>query len=121
VTASTEIPTQEWSHFLEEFSRRHQGWLVYLEGEGTDMPPQVGTLADPQLDAITAQLSGKDPAISVVVRNKRIPPGHTVYSIPTASMLRVEEDGNGTEKRLIIESQDRRWCVRLRQVVGSPA
>jgi hypothetical protein len=114
VTASTEIPTQEWSHFLEEFSRRHQGWLVDLEGDGTE------TLADHELEAITAQLSGKEPAFSVVVRNRRLPPGHSIYSIPTASMLRVE-DGNGTEKRLIIESPDRRWCIRLRQVVRPPA
>jgi hypothetical protein len=121
VTASTEIPAQEWSRFLEEFSRRHQGWLVYVEGDGTDLPPEVGTLKDPQLEAITAQLSGKDSAISVVVRTKRVPPGHTLYSIPSPSSLRVEEHGNGTEKRLIIGSQDHRRCIRLRQVVRPPA
>ncbi len=32
-----EIPRGEWIQFLNDFSRRHQGWLTTLEVSGRDV------------------------------------------------------------------------------------
>jgi hypothetical protein len=116
-----DIPKEQWSQFLEEFGRRHHGWLVQIEGAHTDAAMRSGGWPAP-LAAITVQLAGQEPAITIVARQDRVPPGATLYSIPKPCDLRVEEDDGGREKRLVITREDGRTSiVRLHQVIEPPA
>jgi hypothetical protein len=116
---STEIPKQDWGRFLDDFSRRHQGWLVKIEGELTDRGE-----ASPQdlpLEAVTRQLDGQQDALAVVMRQEGRPQAHLIHSVGAPSALQVEEHDSGAEKRLLVRSaKGRTTVVRLHRAILPP-
>ena len=51
--ATKEIPREEWTRFLDTFSRQHEEWLATLEILGTDIGAQQEA-RDLPLEGITA-------------------------------------------------------------------
>ena len=110
---TTVIPQEQWSQFLQAFSAQHHDWLVEIDPNArADHRP---------LEAITVQLAGNAPAISIVLQDRHLPQGHAMYSIADPSMVRLEEHRNGREKRLVFGAQNGQvTTIRFHQVRPPP-
>lgn len=97
------IPHDEWSGFLEEFSRLRYGWLVWIEQYGA----QIGAYADIQslpLEGMTIQVNGHDETLAIIARNFDMAHGHLLFSVASAVGIRLEQAGRhgkpGRDKKL---------------------
>ena len=95
-----QIPKSEWPAFLNNFSSRHQGWLVNLEIIGSDIGAQVeGTnlvlegLSDEKGDTITIMAGAR-------------PDNHVTHSISRPTELSVEKTETGDDVALSIKGGD---------------
>jgi hypothetical protein len=59
-----EIPRDEWTTFLDTFSRQHEGWLSSLEILGTDIGAQQEAL-DLPLEGISASRDSAPETIAI--------------------------------------------------------
>ena len=67
--SSVSIPQKQWREFLQEFSRRHHGWLVTVETHDLETAEDVASRFLP-LQSITLDLEDeKNPRINVTVRS----------------------------------------------------
>lgn len=115
ITVKTEIPHREWSVFLENFSREHQGWLVRIEprGAGSSNTAQFNGLP---LEALTIQLDGDEETVSVMVRNDKTAHRHTLHTIAHPKRIQVEEPAGTNDKRVHVDSREARTVVALQAV-----
>ena len=60
-----EIPRAEWPEFCDQFSRRHQGWLINLQVLGDELGAQVEG-REVAFEGISTD-KGKDHALSILV------------------------------------------------------
>ena len=92
-----EIPRDEWTHFLDGFSRRHEGWLVTVEVLGEN---------GAQIEARELPLTGiaadrdRGHTISILVGGR--PEEDEGHIIRSPVSVRVEES-DGVERALQIE------------------
>jgi Family of unknown function (DUF5335) len=94
-----EIPRDQWTHFLDGFSRRHDGWLVTVEVLG-DEGAQVEARELP-LTGITAD-QDRGHTISVLLGGR--PGKDAAHIIHSPAAVRVEES-DGVERALEIEKE----------------
>jgi len=67
--SSVSIPQKQWREFLQEFSRRHHGWLVTVETHDLETAEDVASRFLP-LQSIALDLEDeKNPRINVTVRS----------------------------------------------------
>ncbi|HEX9302915.1 MAG TPA: DUF5335 family protein [Thermoanaerobaculia bacterium] len=97
-----EIPREEWPEFFEEFTRRHEGWLVTVENFG-DLGAQVEEHERP-LKGIFAEGKKETPAVEILT-------GATLdetftHAVAHPTRVRVEETPEGAESALEIQSRD---------------
>jgi hypothetical protein len=117
-TVATDIPQQQWGSFLEEFTRRHQGWLVEVQGEASPAPTTQEDPGPAELEAISMQLADRTESITVVTRHQHAPQGHRIHSIAAPTALRAEEHDDGKHKALVITTKPRGTAVvRVHQVI----
>lgn len=102
-TTTKEIPREEWTTFLDDFSRRHEGWLVTMEVMGTDIGAQIEGNGLP-LDGISADLKDRECFISVALGGT--PDRHITHTIgqPTALRLEATQTESGVSEALQIEA-----------------
>lgn len=109
--STVRIPLDQWSEFLEEFSRRHQGWLISLETHDHETGETVTSRAKP-LESIEFDLEDKNnPRINVTVKEGNKVIKHILFR-PTLVALHLA--ANGAEEGLRIESQNTSTTVRFR-------
>jgi hypothetical protein len=111
-----EIPREEWSEFLDSFSRQHEGWLVSVEVLGEEIGAQVEAEGKP-LEGITAELkNGGEDSISIIVG--LTPAEHITHNITAPTHVRIQQAENGADMTLQIESSDGvTTLVRLRSAM----
>ena len=111
-----EIPREEWTEFLDSFSRQHEGWLVTVEVLGEEIGAQMEAEGKP-LEGITAKLkNGGEDSISIIVG--RTPAEHITHNIQSPTHVRIQQAENGADIALQIESSDgETTLVRLRSVM----
>jgi hypothetical protein len=111
-----EIPREEWTGFMDSFSRQHEGWLVTVEVMGREIGAQVEAEGKP-LEGITAELKdGGDALISITVG--MTPEEHVTHNITGPTHVRIEQSENGADMALQIESSDgEATLVRLRSAM----
>jgi hypothetical protein len=97
-----EIPPGEWPEFFEEFTRRHEGWLVTVELFG-ELGAQVEAHERP-LKGIFAEGKKGPPAIEILTGDSLDETFTQVVAHPTR--VRVEGTPEGAESALEIQSQD---------------
>ena len=108
---TTEIPREEWRRFLDEFSRRHAGWLVTIEVND----PREGRselARDVPLSGVSAELHGRAPEIESLAgpRGREINP-----RIAAPSRLTLSRTPGGADEGVEMESADgTRTLVRFR-------
>lgn len=94
-----EIPPESWIDFFDEFSRRHQGWLVDVEILGP-LGAQYEAEQVP-LQGISADHANKDISISLALPTNKI----VEHFVLHPAKVRVEEQG-GAEGAIQIESSE---------------
>lgn len=97
-----EIPPGEWPEFFDEFTRRHEGWLVTIELFG-DLGAQVEA-HERALKGIIAEGKTGSPAIEILTGDS--PDETLTHVVAHPTRVRVEETPEGAESALEIQSKD---------------
>jgi len=111
--STQEIPRDEWTTFLEKYSRQHEGWLATLEVFSPDIGAQEEA-RDLPLEGITAASKDADPrTISISLGDS--PEDHVTHTITNPSRLWLEQTAEGANAALEIESAgDVKTLLRFR-------
>jgi len=93
-----EIPRNQWSEFLNRFSRQHEGWLVTLEVFSPDI--------------------GGDDSKGIAISAGRTLEHHLTHTILAPAHMWIQRTNQGAEAALEIESEDNsKTLVRFRSSV----
>ncbi len=112
---TSEIPRQEWGRFLDEFSRRHAGWLVTIERSDPGKSPQA-LARDVPLAGITAEFHGDHPRAIEIIAGPR--DGEINHRIAEPTRLSLSRTPEGADESIEAESADQtRTLVRFRSAV----
>ena len=99
-----EIPRDEWSPFLERYSRQHEGWLATLEVFGPEIGAQQEA-RDLPLEGITAaSKDGNASTVSIAISLGNTPDDHVTHTITDPTRLWLEQTSQGANAALEIES-----------------
>lgn len=99
-----EIPKNEWPKFLENFSRKHEGWSVTLEIFGTELGAQVQEreLALAGIVDEWDEIHGD----RIVIMAGEKPDDHMTHSIGHPTQVSLEQTVGGADVALAIKSAD---------------
>jgi len=97
-----EIPPGEWKEFFDEFTRRHEGWLVTVENFG-DLGAQV-EVQERVLKGIVAELRAGSSEIEIMTGDS--PDETLTHVVAHPTRVRIEETSEGAESALEIQSRD---------------
>jgi hypothetical protein len=67
---TSEIPREEWNSFFDDFSKRHQGWIVTVEEAGSDIGEQEEATLLPFV-GITADVKDGENRIAIVIGGQK--------------------------------------------------
>jgi hypothetical protein len=96
-----EVPRDEWTDFLEGFSRRHRAWLTRVDQPGDALGR--GASAEAPLGSVTARQKGRDvSAIEIAFAGD----GNVPLRVTNPRILRVQQTGDGVESGLEIVDDD---------------
>lgn len=99
-----EIPKNEWPKFLENFSRKHEGWLVTLEIFGTELGAQVQERELALAGIVDEWDEIHGDRIVIMVGEK--PDDHMTHSIGHPTHVSLEQTVGGEDVALAIKSAD---------------
>jgi hypothetical protein len=99
-----EIPRDEWTTFLDSFSRQHEGWLATLEVLGSDIGAQQEA-RDLPLEGISATSRDSGPA-TIAISLGKTPEDHVTHTIAEPTRVWLEQTSEGANAALEIESAD---------------
>jgi hypothetical protein len=99
-----EIPREEWTRFLDTFSRQHEGWLITLEVLAADIGAQKEASNLP-LEGITAT-STDDESQSIAINLGKTPEDHVTHTITEPTRIWLGQTSEGANAALEIESAD---------------
>ena len=100
-----EIPREEWTRFLETFSRQHEGWLATLEILGTEIGAQQEA-RDLPFEGITATSKDSSPE-AIAISLGKTAEDHVTHTISEPTRLWLEQTSGGANAALEIESADK--------------
>jgi uncharacterized protein DUF5335 len=97
-----EIPSYEWGRFFDEFSRRHEGWLVTAEISGSEIGRQL-EVRDLPLQGITVEPNevGED-EITIIAGIR--PEARITHTIAAPNRVWLKQTEEGADEALEIES-----------------
>jgi uncharacterized protein DUF5335 len=99
---TVEVPREEWTRALDEFSAKHEGWLVSLEL----LDPSIGAqpeMNDLPLVGVTAEVTTPNPTITIAAARQTDQVTHVIHE-PTR--VRIERTDQGADLALQVESTD---------------
>jgi hypothetical protein len=99
-----EISRDEWTTFLDTFSRQHEGWLSTLEVLSPDIGAQEEAY-DLPLEGISAT-SRDDAPGTIVISLGKTPQDHVTHTITEPTRIWLEQTSQGANAALEIESAD---------------
>ncbi len=101
--STSEIPRDEWVAWLDDFTRRHAGWIVDLEVLGANLGEQFESTMLP-LVAVAADVRARVPSIEIALGGR--PDAHLTRIIAQASRVWLSQPGEATLEALAVESAD---------------
>jgi hypothetical protein len=104
VMPTKEIPRDEWTTFLDSFSRQHEGWLATLELLGTDIGAQKEARNLP-FEGITATLTD-DESQGITINLGKTAEDHVTHTVAKPTRVWLEQTSDGANAALEIESAD---------------
>lgn len=99
-----EIPKEDWPKFLDNFSRKHQDWLVTLEIFGTELGAQVQELELTFAGIVDEWDEIRGDQIVIMVGGK--PENHMTHRIGNPIQVSLEQTVGGEDVALAIKSAD---------------
>lgn len=99
-----QIPKNDWPMFFENFSRRHEGWVVKLEIFDSEIGAQVegtGLVLEGLTDEYN-EMTGN--TITIMAGNT--PEDHLTHSISHPTEVSLERTDGGADAALAIKSAD---------------
>lgn len=99
-----QIPKEEWGTFFDNFSRRHDGWLVTLEILDTEIGAQVEGRELPLKGIVDEWDEIKGNEIMIMVGTK--PDDHVTHTIGNATEVSLEQTDGDADVALAIKSAD---------------
>lgn len=96
------VPRSEWFRFFEEFSRRHDGWIVTVRVLDPRMGSQV-EVADVPLEGIVSQADAKGP---ISLHLGATPSRNIEHAIRSPRQVWVEVSDQEAEQALEVLSED---------------
>jgi hypothetical protein len=109
-----EILRDEWARYFEEFSRRHQGWLVTVEILGLDIGDQVQVRNLP-LEGIIVETNDDGDEMTIIAGSR--PDARISHTICGPLRVWVKQNEQGADEALEIESPAGAVLVRFRSAV----
>ena len=99
-----EIPKNQWAKFLDNFSRKHEGWSVTLEIFGTELGAQLQEreLAFKGIVDEWDEIRGDQ----IVIMFGEKPDDHITHSIGCPTQVSLEQTDGGADVALAIKSAD---------------
>ena len=99
-----QIPRNEWSTYLNNFSSRHHGWFVNIEILGEDIGAQVEGIGL-VLEGVTDEWDEvKGHTIMIMAGNK--PEAHLTHLISRPTEITVEKTETGEDVAFSIKGED---------------
>lgn len=99
-----EIPKKEWTEFFDNFSRKHEGWLVNLEIFGPEIGAQVEE-REIALEGITHEWNETE-GNAIVIMTGAKSDDHVTHSITHPAQVSLEQTDEGADVALAIKSGD---------------
>jgi len=109
-----EILRSEWARYFEEFSRRHQGWLVTVEILGLDIGDQVQVRNLP-LEGIIVETADDADEMTIIAGAR--PDARITHTICAPLRVWVKQNEQGADEALEIETPAGAVLVRFRSAV----
>jgi hypothetical protein len=100
---SKEIPREQWISFLDDFSKRHAGWVVTMEVLGSDLGDQEESAVLP-LVGISADVKDGENRIEVMVGGR--PDANLTHIIDGAKRVLLTQSEAEQHDAVEIESDD---------------
>jgi hypothetical protein len=101
---TTEIPREDWIRFFDDFSKKHETWIVRWEVLGQDLGDQEKTVRLP-LVGISAD-SKLAPRIDIMVGGR--PEAHVTQIIENPRYVRLREPDIPGHEAIEVETDDGR-------------
>jgi hypothetical protein len=98
-----EIPREEWIKFFDDFSKRHQGWVVIVEV----LSPEIGDQGEADglpLVGISAGVKDGENRIEIMIGGK--PEAHLTRIIDSPKHVWVKQPEEGAHEAVEVESDD---------------
>src|SRR6266545_2055308 len=113
--STQEIPRDEWTTFLEKYSRQHEGWLATLEVFAPDIGAQEEASEMP-LEGISVA-SGND-ADAIAINLGKTPEDHVTHTVTKPEHVWLDQTSEGAKTALEIESgDDTKTLLRFRSAL----
>jgi uncharacterized protein DUF5335 len=100
---TVDVPAQDWSRTLDEFSANHEGALVSLELLASALGAQL-EVRDLPLLGITVETGARDSTITITVARSN--EEHTTHVIHSPTAVRLERTNDEADVALQIESAE---------------
>ena len=100
---SQQIPRDEWTRFIDNLSRRQEGWEVTLEVFG----PEIGDQVEERqmfLAGVTAETTDGRDKITIMMGGT--PSGHVTHVISAPTRVDIQQTDLGIDAALQIKSAD---------------
>lgn len=100
--ATKAIPKAEWRRFLEEFGRRHEGWLATVRV----LDPRIGSQVEARDLPLEGAVLSMDAAGPISLHLGTAPDRHIEHEVTRPRELWIETSGSGAERALEVVSDD---------------
>jgi hypothetical protein len=98
-----DIPREQWVRFFDDFSKRHEGWIVTLEVLGSDIGDQEETNNLP-LVGICADVKARENRVEIIVGGR--PDADVTRFIERPKHIWVKESRLPGDEAIEVESED---------------
>lgn len=106
-----EIPLDQWSEFLDQFSRGHRAWLATIDRVHPDSVSHTEAVERP-LSAVVPRISARRVA-GIDIRFQQDSHAHEPIRIERPASVRVDETADGAARGLEIVDEEGQ-CTRVR-------
>lgn len=98
-----DIPREQWIRYFDDFSKRHEGWIVSLEVLGPDIGDQEEARGLP-LVGISADLKARENRIEIIVGGR--PDADVTRFIENPKHIWIKEPTIPGDEAIEVESED---------------
>jgi hypothetical protein len=98
-----EIPREEWIKFFDDFSKKHEGWIVNVEVIGSDLGDQVEATGLP-LVGISADLKAGENRIEIITGGR--PDAALNRIIDSPKRVWLKQPQGVADEAIEVESED---------------